>query len=52
MNKLRHVDFQTVLIAPLSFIKRSSDPVKHFDIAISYEDIVSYVRTFARACTT
>lgn len=44
--KLQYVDFQTVLIAPTSFIERSPREVEQFDIAISYEDIGAFIPEF------
>jgi hypothetical protein len=44
--KLRYVDFQIVLIAPTSFIERWPREVQQFDIAISYEDISTFIPEF------
>jgi hypothetical protein len=52
MSKWRYVGYQLVLIAPLSFIERSAREVEHFDIAISYEDIGTFVPAFRDACAT
>jgi hypothetical protein len=46
MSKWQYVEFQTVLIAPLSVIERSPLEIGHFDITISYEDISKFVPPF------
>lgn len=46
MSEWRYDDFETVLIAPLSVIKRSPREVGHFDLTISYEDISKFVPQF------
>lgn len=50
-SKWRYVDYQTALIAPLSFLNRWPREVEQFDIAISYEEIANFVPEFGRACT-
>jgi hypothetical protein len=52
MSKWRYVDYELALIAPDSFIERSSSEMKHFDLAISYEEIGKFVPEFAAACIT
>jgi hypothetical protein len=52
MSKLRYVDYQVALIAPLAFLKVSSSEIEHFDFAISYEDIGDFIPEFKHACTT
>jgi hypothetical protein len=46
MSRWRYVDFQTVLIAPSSFIARSPVEVGHFDVTVSYEEIGTFVPAF------
>jgi hypothetical protein len=52
MSKLRYVDYEVALIAPLAFLKVSSSEIEHFDFAISYEDIGDLIPEFKHACTT
>jgi hypothetical protein len=47
--KLRYVEFQTALIAPLLFIKRWPREAGLFDIRISYEDIAKFVPQFGQS---
>jgi hypothetical protein len=49
MSNWRYVDFQVVLIAPVSFIARSISELDHFDIAVSYEALSEFVPEFAHA---
>jgi hypothetical protein len=46
MEKWRYADFQTVLLAPLSFIMRSTMEAAHFDVILSYEDVSRFVPAF------
>jgi hypothetical protein len=50
MSKLRYVDYEVALIAPLAFLKVSSSEIEHFDFAISYEDIGDFIPEFKHAC--
>jgi hypothetical protein len=43
----RYVDFQIVLIAPISFIARCPEEVGHFDVVVSYEDISLFIPQFS-----
>ena len=47
MRPWRYVDFQTVLLAPSTFIDRPPVEVAHFDLALSYEDVTIFVPEFA-----
>jgi len=47
MSKWRYVDFQTALLAPLSFIRRWPEEAKHFDIHLAYEDVRNFAPEFA-----
>jgi hypothetical protein len=46
MSAWRYVDFQTVLIAPESFIARSSEEAMHFNVLVSYEEIRTFIPEF------
>jgi hypothetical protein len=47
MSPWRYVDFQTALIAPVSFIARWPVEAGHFDVIVSHEDISAFVPAFA-----
>jgi hypothetical protein len=47
MATWRYVDFQTVLLAPASFIARHPTEAGHFELVISYEDVSAFVPEFA-----
>jgi hypothetical protein len=49
MRSWRYVNFQVVLIAPVSFIAKSISELDHFDIAVSYEALSEFVPEFAHA---
>lgn len=46
MSKWRYVDFQTMLIAPTSFISRFPLETSAFELAISYEEIAAFAPGF------
>ena len=47
MKPWRYVDFQTVLLAPVSFIRRHPAEVSHFQLTISYEEVGAFAPEFA-----
>jgi hypothetical protein len=49
MSNWRYVDFQVLLIAPMSFIAASITELDHFDIAVSYEALSTFVPEFGHA---
>jgi hypothetical protein len=49
MGNWRYVDFQVVLIAPISLIAESASELDHFDIAVSYEVLSAFVPEFGHA---
>jgi hypothetical protein len=49
MSNWRYVDFQAVLIAPISFIAGSLSELDHFDIAVSYEALSTSAPEFGHA---
>lgn len=48
-GKLRYDDFQTVLLAPLSFQETFASECAHFDIMLPYEEIAGFVLEFRKA---
>jgi hypothetical protein len=49
MKKWHYVDFETVLIAPRSFIARWPEEAAHFDLKIPYDEIGQFIAPFATA---
>ena len=49
MAAWRYVDFQTVLLAPVSFVARWPVEAAHFDLTMTYEEVGLYVPAFASA---
>lgn len=49
MKKWHYVDFETVLIAPRSFIARWPEETAHFDLKIPYDEIGQFIAPFATA---
>jgi hypothetical protein len=47
MTTWRYVDFQTVLLAPQSLLERCQAEAAHFDVVISYEQVMPFVPVFA-----
>lgn len=47
MKAWRYVDFQTVLSAPSSFIRRHPHEASHFHLTLSYEEVGRFVPEFA-----
>ena len=46
---LSHSDFQTVLLAPMSFHKRHTAEATLFDVFISYEEVARFLPAFSAA---
>ena len=47
----RYTDFELVLLAPLAFVARHQSEAAHFDIALTYEEVGTFVPAFAAAAT-
>ena len=43
---MNYSEFRTVLLAPLSFIEKNADEVKHFDCIITYESLSKIIPEF------
>jgi hypothetical protein len=52
MSPWRYVDFQTALIAPLSFIARWPIEAGHFEFIVSHEDVSAFVLAFGISSPT
>jgi hypothetical protein len=46
MKEWRYCDFQTVLLAPVSFVARHPCDIAHFDLVISYEEVSAFIPEF------
>ena len=46
---LNYSDFETILLAPSSFLKRYTEAARQFDRLLSYEDIAPYAPLFGKA---
>jgi hypothetical protein len=44
---LGYQDYQTILLAPVSFMRKYPDSCTYFDACISYEDVASFVPQFS-----
>jgi hypothetical protein len=49
MHKWQHQDFDTALIAPLSFIEREASEVAKFGFVITYEELALFIPEFGIA---
>jgi hypothetical protein len=46
MKEWRYCDFQTVLLAPVSFVARHPGDAAYFDLVISYEEVGAFIPEF------
>lgn len=51
MSKWGHVDYDTALLAPQSFIDKSREEIRFFGFVLRYEDVAEFVPEFAVAAS-
>jgi hypothetical protein len=49
MKKWDYTDFQTVLLAPVSFLERYKAEAAQFNVLLSYEEVGEFVPEFKAA---